>query len=204
MEAKLDLPFDVPESLRSYVTQFESDSDKAIETLRSYLRKRGMDAVGHFLLAWFYYKKGKHTAAMEYALKARSFAPGSPFLEHVHYYFVHPKAFNASLPDVATQHKESNNSYGSGQNFVLDLDKLISKLADAESKKIQITDTNDDRDLSVKSGKTDGIATVTLAQIFEKQGNAKDAIATYQQLIQTRPAQKKKFEKEIKRLKSLK
>ncbi|MEX2363017.1 MAG: hypothetical protein WD597_05310, partial [Balneolaceae bacterium] len=49
------LPFNIPQSLSSYTEKFEDDPEKVIQKLKKHLRKRGPDAVGHFLLAWFHH-----------------------------------------------------------------------------------------------------------------------------------------------------
>ena len=93
-----ELPFEIPQSLRSYVAQFENDPEKGIGNLESFLKKRGMDAVGYFLLSWLYINKGEKEQAVHYALKAKCFAPGSAFFQHLHYFIVHPDHFEAWKP----------------------------------------------------------------------------------------------------------
>lgn len=56
----IELPFDIPKSLASYVEQFDREPLKATKRLKEQLKKRGPDAVGHFLLAWFYHLKDKN------------------------------------------------------------------------------------------------------------------------------------------------
>ncbi|MDZ7693336.1 MAG: hypothetical protein U5K69_19840 [Balneolaceae bacterium] len=63
--------------------------------LKNHLKKRGPDAVGYFLLAWFYHVEGNKDKAIRAALKAKVFAPGSPLMDKLHYYLSHPDAFEA-------------------------------------------------------------------------------------------------------------
>lgn len=100
------LPFEVPPSLSSYLNQFEHNPDKAIANLESFLKKRGMDAVGYFLLSWLYHNNEQKDEALHYALKAKFCAPGSPFFQHLHYFMMHPDHFNAwrpFAPDAGTE-----------------------------------------------------------------------------------------------------
>jgi len=93
-----ELPFEIPQSLRGYLTQFENDPDRGIANLEAFLKKRGMDAVGYFLLSWLYLNNGQKEDAVQCALKAKCFAPGSPFFQHLHYFLVHPDHFEAWKP----------------------------------------------------------------------------------------------------------
>ncbi len=93
-----ELPFEIPQSLSSYVAQFENDPEKGIANLEAFLKKRGMDAVGYFLLSWLYFNNDQKEEAVHYALKAKCCAPGSPFFEHLHYFMVHPDHFEAWKP----------------------------------------------------------------------------------------------------------
>ncbi len=93
-----ELPFEIPQSLRSYVAQFEKDPERGIANLESFLKKRGMDAVGYFLLSWLYFNNNQNEEAVHYALKAKCFAPGSAFFQHLHYFMVHPDHFEAWKP----------------------------------------------------------------------------------------------------------
>lgn len=181
------LPFKIPESLGSYLAQFESNPDKGIANLETYLGKRGMDAVGFFLLSWMYLKSNKHDEALNYALKAKCYAPGSPFFEHLHFFLVHPDKFQAWKPDRTDFIKgESSTDYQAAES--LNLDHLIEKLNEAGDQKITIpSGNNDNRDLSEKSRMTDDIASETLARIYEKQEKFDHALRTLDKLIKVRP-----------------
>ena len=93
-----ELPFEIPQSLNTYLNRFQSDPDKGIADLEAFLKKRGMDAVGYFLLSWLCLNNGRKEEALRHALKAKSFAPGSPFFQHLHYFLVHPDHFDAWKP----------------------------------------------------------------------------------------------------------
>jgi len=86
-----ELPFNIPQSLRSFNERFEKNPKTGITKLSRHLKKRGPDAVGHFLLAWFYHLDDQNSLAIKEALKAKTFAPGSPLMEHLHYFLVHPE-----------------------------------------------------------------------------------------------------------------
>ncbi len=95
------LPFEIPQSLSTYLTQFENDPGRGIANLETFLKKRGMDAVGFFLLSWLYHKNDQKEEAMHYAFKAKCCAPGSPFFQHLHYFLMHPDQFKAWKPSVS-------------------------------------------------------------------------------------------------------
>lgn len=198
------LPFEIPQSLTSYVEQFESEPQLAIERLDKQLHRRGSDAVGHFLMSWFHYNLGDNDKAIVYALKAKTFAPGSPFFEYLHYFLIHPEKFEAWIPTDA--HRDSNQKPTLNMNvdIIHDLENLIRRLSEAENQKIVI-DMNaidDDVDLSATSQKVDKIASETLAGIYAKQGKNEEAINIYKLLMTSIPAKKAYFKKQIKDLES--
>lgn len=135
----LQLPFDLPKSLVSYAEHFEEAPLKAISRLEHQLGKRGPDAVGYFLLAWFYHLRNRNEEAVEQALKAKIYAPGSPFLDKLHYYLVHPNTFDAWTPETSRTgyKKSSDDSFEPGP--VLNLDALIEKLAEVEANRITLS-----------------------------------------------------------------
>ncbi len=83
LEFMESLPFEIPQSLASYVEQYEAEPQSAMDRLDKQLHRRGSDAVGHFLMSWFHFNAGELDKAIAYALKAKTFAPGSPFLEYL-------------------------------------------------------------------------------------------------------------------------
>lgn len=201
------LPFDIPKSLSSYAEHFDDDPIKATTRLKKQLKKRGPDAVGHFLLAWFYHLKGMDEQAVDEALKARIFAPGSPFFQKLHYYLSHPKAFEAWTPerDASTQ-KRSSTSLSEEAGPVLDLDSLIERLSEVESERIKAEkplEPSDDNE-TLSSDNVDDIVSETLAEIHEKQGKLDAAINTYQRLKKINKENKQRYSDEITRLEKLK
>lgn len=199
------LPFELPPSLAMYAEQFEEDPERTIDKLERHLKRRGPDAVGYFLMAWFYVQADEMPKAIEHALKAKTYAPGSPFLEYLHYFLIHPEAFQAWIPTEDNSHPVNESSvYMQPADFIHDLESLISRLTEAENKKITL-DPNSKTpadDLSVPSQSVDDIATETLAYIYEKQGKIEEAKAMYQRLITMRPDKKKEYMKALKDLKS--
>lgn len=201
------LPFDIPKSLASYAEHFEDDPIKATTRLKKQLKKRGPDAVGHFLLAWFYHLKGMDEQAVDEALKARIFAPGSPFFQKLHYYLSHPKAFEAWTPERdATTQSQSSASLPRDTGPVLDLDSLIERLSGVESKRIRPEEPaeTDNTDKQISSDNVDDIVSETLADIHEKQGKIDAAIQTYERLKKINKANEQHYSNEIARLTKLK
>lgn len=200
------LPFEIPKSLASYAEHFDKEPIEATKRLKKQLKKRGPDAVGHFLLAWFYHLEDKNEKAIDEALKARVFAPGSPFFENLHYYLSHPNTFQAWTPDAYTSSK-NNRTPTHEPGPVLNLDALIERLSSMESKKIRPKEEN----LSVSKEASDlpnddvnDIVSETLASIHEKQGKYSAAINTYEQLKKIREDKTDYYNEEIARLKAVK
>lgn len=198
-----DFPFNIPRSLSSYVERFEEDPAKITGKLRLHLKKRGPDAVGHFLLAWFYYLQDKQSDAIREALKAKTFAPGSPLMEHLHYFLVHPERFEAAVPDRSFSSDQKIMQQGKRTSQILDLDRLIELLEEVESQRIRIPegDEGEQIDLSKNSVDVDDLVSETLAKIHVMQGKKKEAIRMYEKLIKVKPEKAEEFETQIKQLK---
>ncbi|TYP95277.1 Tetratricopeptide repeat-containing protein [Fodinibius salinus] len=198
-----ELPFEIPESLASYAEHFENNPVKATKRLEKQLQKRGPDAVGHFLLAWFYHQRGRKDQAVDEALKAKIFAPGSPFFKKLHYYYSHPQTFDAWTPESSAspnKQKESPTQHGP----VLNLDNLIQKLSAVESERLT---PNGDADKVPLDGKSSGssenidnLVSETLAEIHVEQGKFETAIKMYKQLKKTNTDKEEQFEKKIRQL----
>ena len=202
------LPFEIPKSLSSYAEHYEDDPIKAIKRLKKQLKKRGPDAVGHFLLAWLYHLEGLDDEAVEEALRARIFAPGSPFFQKLHYYLSHPKAFEAWTPDEERIYSKDTNDSLSEPGPVLDLDNLIQKLSAVESDRIR-PEVNQTAEKSDKGDETssedvDDIVSETLAKIHEKQGKMDAAINAYKRLKTINKGKAEHYTQEIQRLQKLK
>jgi len=200
------LPFDIPKSLASYAEHFEEDPIKATTRLKKQLRKRGPDAVGHFLLAWFYHLKGMDDQAIEEALKARIFAPGSPFLQKLHYYLSHPKAFDAWTPDSVQISKTQKVSTPEEPGPVLNLDDLIRRLSEVESNRIKPDDEASQKETasSAHHDDVDDIVSETLASIHERQGKTEAAIQAYRRLKELHEDKQDYYDKQIDRLEKIK
>lgn len=196
------LPFEIPKSLMSYVEEYQIDPDTAIKKLKKQLHRRGPDAVGHFLMAWFYFNLGKKGKAIQYALKAKTFAPGSPFFDYVHYFMIHPKQFDAWIPDE-THKYEQHNSFIVNTDIIHDLENLIRKLSESEHKRITINPetATEDSDLSIDSSAVDDIASDTLASIYAKQGKVDQALHLYRILSTINPEKKDFYANQIRTLK---
>jgi tetratricopeptide (TPR) repeat protein len=202
----MNFPFTLPKSLESYLETFSTEPVKTIERLELHLKKRGYDAVGYFLLSWLYISRDDKSKAIENALIAKTYAPGSPFLEYLHYFFVHPHVFEASVPQHVHRDSRKRTKSISGAAFLLDLESLISRLSHVESQKITVhqekLEANEDVDLSARSIDIDEIATETLAKIHLLQGNYKEAIQIYTALMVKDPDKKSYFEKQVSELKT--
>lgn len=200
------LPFDIPNSLASYAEHFEDDPIKATKRLKKQLNKRGPDAVGHFLLAWFYHLEGMNEQAVDEALKARIFAPGSPFFQKLHYYLSHPKAFEAWTPTPTTRPSQKSSDPVSDHGPVLNLDSLIQKLSAVENKRITPAEesTGDNQsERKVSADNVDDIVSETLAKIHENQGKIDAAIRTYERLKKLKTDKRDHYNDQIARLRDI-
>lgn len=195
------LPFEIPESLKSYVVTFGESQAKGIANLEQYLARRRIDAVGYFLLAVLYNAAERPEDAKSAANKARALAPGSKIMEQLQYFLTHPDGFNAWIPDNDNQVAPAKSLRKQDRTEIsIDLETLISRLTKASGKRIKIKD-----EPSVELFQTEGVdagelATPTLAKIYERQGKIEEAIRVYQKLIAARPAEAPKFKKEITKL----
>ncbi|MEX2395779.1 MAG: hypothetical protein WD491_02090 [Balneolales bacterium] len=195
-----DFPFTIPPSLSSFVEQFDSDPQKSTDRLETHLKKRGLDAGGYFILACLYHKRGMKTLAIENAMKAKSFAPGSPLFENLHFYLLHPQKFDAAVP--TKEHKTEEPPPSANSDYDLNLDSLISKLSSADSLKVELKSGNskDNTDLSIPAQMVSDLASETLAKINEKQEKYKQAIETLKTMQQVKPQQSDKYQKDIERI----
>lgn len=200
------LPFEIPKSLASYAEHFEEDPIKATTRLKKQLKKRGPDAVGHFLLAWFYHLKGMNDQAVEEALKARIFAPGSPFLQKLHYYLSHPKAFDAWTPESTQASRPRKTAPSKEAGPVLNLDELIQRLSEVESKRIRPDNDKSQEDSrpTNRHDNVDDIVSETLATIHEKQGKTEAAIRAYKRLKELHADKQAYYDQQINRLEKIK
>lgn len=203
----LQLPFDISKSLSSYAELFEKNPEKATQRLEKQLQKRGPDAVGYFLLAWFYHLRNKRERAIEEALKARIFAPGSSFFHKLHYYLSHPDLFEAWTPDRSSLSRSPSPGMPGRRGPVLDLDALIQKLSKMETNRIrpdQRVTSQENFESTEITGDVDNIVSETLATIHEQQGKLDTAIRTYQKLKNIKADKSDYFDQQINRLRKIK
>ncbi|MDZ7807949.1 MAG: hypothetical protein U5K71_12660 [Gracilimonas sp.] len=199
-----DFPFNIPKSLSSYVEKFDEDPKLITQKLKKHLKKRGPDAVGHFLLSWFYHLRGMDKEAIAEALKAKTYAPGSPLMEHLHYFLVHPEKFEAAVPVSSYSSGTTKLQQAARTSSALDLDRLIEMLEQVESKRIQIPGEDeefDDTDLSKDSEEVDDLVSETLAKIHAKQGRKKEALKMYKRLIEINSDKADHYKQQIDKLK---
>lgn len=201
-----EFPFNIPKSLATYVEQFDEDPLKVATKLKNQLEKRGPDAVGYFLLAWFYHLKGLDEPAIEFALKAKTYAPGSPLMEKLHYYLSHPDAFEAWTPTEATTASSKKYHSSNGPEPVLDLDNLIGRLSEVDYNHIAQADSGTELvsvELEEEEDDTEDIVSETLANIHEKQGKTEAAIRAYKKLKKLNKEKSAFYREKITRLKQL-
>lgn len=201
-----EFPFDIPKSLAAYVEQFDDDPLKVTTKLKNHLAKRGPDAVGYFLLSWFYHLKGLKEQAVAFALKAKTYAPGSPLMEKLHYYLSHPDTFEAWTPTVSSTSGSKKYYSEKRPEPVLDLDNLIGRLSEVESTRIAPEGPDTDLvsvDLEEAADDTDDIVSETLATIHENQGKTEAAIRTYKKLKKLNKEKSDFYKEKITRLKQL-
>lgn len=217
-----NFPFDLPDSLKSHLELFQKNQDKAIYMLERHLTRRGNDAVGYFLLGWFYLMQEKKEQALQCAVKARSYAPGSPFFMHLPYYFQHPALFDAWLPqsynNPAAAPSLAYRRENPSSSFFVDIDSLISRLSrrqrtasGADSKYEKTARIPGPSPQSARATATDDaphfprrkhMGTRTLALIYEQQKEYQKAIGVYKQLRDNSqdPAEQARFDADIARL----
>src|SRR5699024_2347245 len=194
------LPFQIPKSLASYIEQYEKKPEKTIERFKKQLKRRGPDAIGTFILAWFYYQKDEIEKALECSVKAKSLAPGSPFLEKVHYFLLHPDLFNAWQAGTAKT-SGSYNEISSSANA--GLNNLIEKLSSVKAKKIELDDdleTKNKNQRPYDQEEVEGIVSQTLAKVHEQQDNNDTALRMYKILKKTQKGSEDFYYIKIKKL----
>ena len=196
--------YQIPKSYQSYLEQFETDPEKAIDRLEKRVEKRQSGAVGYFFLAWLHIKNKNREKAIEAALKAKVLAPGSRFMARLPYFVQHPHSFSAWQPQSTLSESRKEIRFVHQGYPIQDLDQLITKLSSIERKHFNLQDKeNKQTDLSKESVSVDDIVTETLAVIHEKQSNYAAAIKTYKRLIEENPDKTEHYQLQIQRLRSL-
>src|SRR5699024_5932679 len=198
------LPFQIPESLASYVEQYEANPKKTIDRFKKQLERRGSDAIGFFILAWFYHQQAEKEKALKYAVKAKTLAPGSPFLEKAPYFLSHPQLFDAWQSDASTPiggHSKFSSPSKSGLN------SLIERLSNAGAKKIKVDyspgDNKTKNQQPFDEKEVEEIVSETLAKVHGQQGNNSTAPYMYKTLRETNKDRSDFYEKKIKELEQL-
>ena len=196
--------YQIPKSYQSYLEQFETDPEKAIERLEKRVEKRQSGAVGYFFLAWLHIKNKNREKAIEAALKAKVLAPGSRFMASLPYFVQHPHTFSAWQPQSSKTESRKEIRFIHQGYPIHDLDQLITKLSSIERKIFNEQNIeNKQTDLSKESISVDDIVTETLAVIHEKQSNYAAAIKTYKRLTEENPEKKEHYQEQINRLKRI-
>jgi tetratricopeptide (TPR) repeat protein len=198
------IPFEIPESLKSYLVTYQDNPDKGISNLEKYLVRRRNDAAGFMLLSILHHLSGDTHNAIKSATQARTLAPGSTLLENLHYFLSHPDGFEAWVPtDSLRQTNGVERSTHTPYDIALDLDTLISRLTRANQKRIKMSDSSQGSRFSENSPEVEQLATPTLALIFEKQKKYDEAIRVYQKLVVDRPYDADRFRDQIVRLEKM-
>lgn len=197
------IPFDIPESLNSYLVTSKESPEKGISNLEKYVAKRRSDAIGYFLLAILYQRNNEKDKAKRAASNARSLAPGSELMENLHYYLSHPKGFDAWTPKANRFYPDKSGENGAVNTISLDLETLISRLTRATQKRIKIVEESGTPVFNEKAEGVEQLATPTLALIFEKQGKYDEALAIYKKLIHSRPMDAERYQAQIERIEQL-
>lgn len=198
----------VPESYRIYLDQFENDPEGTLTKLENHVSKRNSGAVGYYILAVLSRKAGRSSDAVKYALSAKILAPGSEFFRRLPYYIQHPDYTEAWVPKQSQTSTRKKKKEPQTTHPIRDLDQLISRLSEAETKRIQVPESGTDteksaEDLSKRSADVDDIVTETLALIHEKQGNYEAAIKVFKQLRQSKSSKRDHYDEQILRLHDL-
>ncbi len=196
------IPFELPESLKSYLVTYQDDPDKGMQLLEKHVNKRRNDAVGFLLLALMHHHAGNHEKAIKSATMSGSLAPGSPLLENLQYFLSHPDGFDAWIPNETLRRSKSlgRDSGSNGMDLGLDLDTLISRLSRANQKRIKISDHSSEGSFNPDAVELELLATPTLAMIYERQNNYDEAIRMYRRLIECRPDRADDFKHAIDRI----
>lgn len=197
------LPFELPKSFASYAEQYDGNPGKTIRRLQQQLDKQGPNAVGYFLLAWFYHLQDEQGEAVAWAHRARIHAPGSPFFRKLHYYLSHPQMFEAWTADEDPSSSPSQDaSHGGHDEPVMDLDTLIGRLSRVETKRIQPVGNIEASPSHISlGGDVDDIISDTLADIHARQGKTDLAIKAYKRLINRNKDKEDYYQEQIRKLK---
>lgn len=196
------IPVALPPSLASHVDMYDTDPEKAIGRLHQHMRRRGNDPVGYMLLAFMYKQTGDQKNALESALKARIFAPGSMFMQKLPYFLTHPDRFEAWISE---KRKTAAVKFPDQNDFLKDIDTLIDTLSDASPRNIRLRDDHEPAEDHVEATNrmANKVATETLASIYEMQGKTEKAVETYRLIAMRDPSRSGYCEQQITRLQEI-
>lgn len=193
-------PFEIPGSLAGHYELFGTSPEKAINNLERQLKRRGYDAVGHFLLAWFYLQTGDRENAIQCAIRAKNYAPGSHFFDKLPYFLEHPDGFGAWVPPTVPENAPAKEAVVATNRIHVDLDSLIDRLSNVESTKIVVSEDTPVPANTSKKVFNDDIATETLARIYESQQRYEEAIEMYKRIARNTNGDKQPYLDAIQRL----
>ncbi len=199
----------LPDSYQIYLDQFDSDPEGTLAKLENHVTRRNSGAVGYYVLAVLSRDAGRTSDAVKFALSAKIMAPGSEFFRRLPYFIQHPDCFDAWVPDRTTKVSAGSKKQETQSTHpIKDLDQLISRLSEAETKRIRVPQADIDaeksvEDLSKRSADVDDIVTETLALIHEKQGNYQAAIKVFKQLRLANSSKRDHYDSQILRLQEL-
>lgn len=191
-------PFSLPPVLQTYMESFPAEPEKTIARLEGLLKRRGNDALGYALLAFFYDAHGNNAQALALARMASVLISGNPQFNRLPFYFSHPLRFDAPLASLTVAQGTVNHEKALALS---DLQSLIDDLTRPGAAKIALSPgyENDD-DLSARSdADIVEFSSETMAGILENQGRLEEALVMYQKLND--PAGR--FDEKIRLLKSM-
>jgi len=196
-------PLPLPPSLESYNELFMREPYESIKRLENQFRKREFDPVCSILLAWFYHVVGSGDIARDYAIKAKLYSPGSPFLMFGPYYLEHPENFEAIVPQDVYEGEKP----GFYVDRTLSLDELIERLSSGDNSKIVLNDgaaaaQQQTESTSTDQSKEEVFVSETLATIYESQGELSKAAEVYELLIVSKPDKADYYNLKIESLRS--
>lgn len=212
----------LPDSIRLYLQEAQTDPDAVLATLNADLERTPSDPILHLRQAIAFKCKGLVSEASDAAWLASIHAPGSRLMQALPYYIAHPDGFDAPAPPVmepvASQVSSRSNSTGSSILPTQDLDRMIERLLNLETKgRIGIgttggSDEPGSRDRHPEnqepealtaaleeSGQLD-VASTTLISILEAQGQHKQALHLLNRLLAGNPANREELEEQKERL----
>ena len=212
----------LPDSIRRYLQEAQTDPDAVLETLKADLQRTPSDPILRLRQAIAFKCKGLLSEASDAAWQASIHAPGSRLMGALPYYIAHPDGFDAPAPpgmeEVPKQQNSRSKRTGSSILPTQDLDRMIERLLNLEIKgRIGIgtprgSDESDSRNHYSEKAETEGmsaapeesgqldVASTTLISILEAQGQHKQALQLLDRLLAGNPANMEELEEQKQRL----